>query len=784
MATPSNLTHFISNENIKKVGRMVNGDLKKLVRDKCPNTIIRGGVELGKLAKEKGVIEDGRAGLNELCKKVLKKCLCKDSHVRLSNWEKPSLEKNQKMYAALDAWASLQLYNIIDSMVNESAFLKNPEATVGTLVKFYRCGNGKTLYLGDGQIVDPPGQFRPRKGFAFVKVLELKATHFKINYITANIIKWRIHELVKLSREANMQIEVEEMQQDDCEIELLNLAPLLDNAPEQLQENASLRVKARNLREYDSEDDTDSDDLSPEIVDDAVGWTANSRVLQDPWHLMDRINIRLSHGAAKDFMRKFRDTLFKIDPNDKALIESYLSSNGESFEKKFDSDPNWILSRVKRRVPSRVQLVKELKTLFEVYGKLSDAKRGDLLFSKQNWLEAQQVLKLCSSGLMSDPPDVQLYYHTSTDSNGLPLYRCIRGTNDIEGGVHQKIRRKFGAFNAGPRLADCLLAEFRQRHNITVGSKNREKCIFYGHFDTWLIDRLKFLEDSLDNLRIEKDSSYKKSFSNWISVSDFESTNESFGICKLPLEENYILRYQETIKLGESFKYVAKMMDSRYPILPIHTKEEIELFGDLIKEKMLEVEMVDQVNWVEICDSFNQQADGKTIFYKVRSQIVSYYNQVYKKKQISSITLRDSHQERNTLKEKLIRSNIEHLPPVQGPSIEKENDKGKKRAIPENSLLAPPLETRLAPLRPLQPSLQPTYIYPQYQYPVFPFPPPFLQPFQPFQPMMQQPIINANKKKKEKRCKTCGITDCNGRGRGNCETSPSKYVPYRKNRRN
>ena len=54
------------------------------------------------------------------------------------------------------------------------------------------------------------------------------------------------------------------------------------------------------------------------------------------------------------------------------------------------------------------------------------------------------------------------------DKNNLPMYRCSRGTNSLEGGVHQNIIRKFGSFGAGPHMTDCMLADYRLRHNIDV----------------------------------------------------------------------------------------------------------------------------------------------------------------------------------------------------------------------------------------------------------------------------------------------------------------------------
>jgi hypothetical protein len=40
---------------------------------------------------------------------------------------------------------------------------------------------------------------------------------------------------------------------------------------------------------------------------------------------------------------------------------------------------------------------------------------------------------------LSDLPGIQLYYRDGCDKDALVLYRCCRGTSDVEGSVHQKL---------------------------------------------------------------------------------------------------------------------------------------------------------------------------------------------------------------------------------------------------------------------------------------------------------------------------------------------------------
>ena len=48
------------------------------------------------------------------------------------------------------------------------------------------------------------------------------------------------------------------------------------------------------------------------------------------------------------------------------------------------------------------------------------------------------------------------------------LYRTIRGTNSIEGGLHMAVRRVFGSLRASPELTECLLINWILRRNKRV----------------------------------------------------------------------------------------------------------------------------------------------------------------------------------------------------------------------------------------------------------------------------------------------------------------------------
>jgi hypothetical protein len=81
---------------------------------------------------------------------------------------------------------------------------------------------------------------------------------------------------------------------------------------------------------------------------------------------------------------------------------------------------------------------------------------------------SKRLLRTAELGFLSDPPGIPLYYKMGIDRDGLTIYRCIRGTNSVEGGVHMVVRRVFGSLQASPELAECILLNWILRHNSTV----------------------------------------------------------------------------------------------------------------------------------------------------------------------------------------------------------------------------------------------------------------------------------------------------------------------------
>ena len=77
---PSALVSFLEDIEIKKAGRAVNGDCKKIERD-FPGIRCQGMLELASFCKERDAIGDARMGLEAICKKLLYRLLPKDEDI-------------------------------------------------------------------------------------------------------------------------------------------------------------------------------------------------------------------------------------------------------------------------------------------------------------------------------------------------------------------------------------------------------------------------------------------------------------------------------------------------------------------------------------------------------------------------------------------------------------------------------------------------------------------------------------------------------------------------------
>ena len=101
---PDILDDLICSNDVMKVGLSLRDDFAALrKRSECPPLNF---IDLQTLVKEYGIKD---LSLQKIYAILFKKKISKNQ--RLSNWEANTLKDSQKMYATIDAWACLKIYN-------------------------------------------------------------------------------------------------------------------------------------------------------------------------------------------------------------------------------------------------------------------------------------------------------------------------------------------------------------------------------------------------------------------------------------------------------------------------------------------------------------------------------------------------------------------------------------------------------------------------------------------------------------------------------------------------
>ncbi len=205
------------------------------------------------------------------------------------------------------------------------------------------------------------------------------------------------------------------------------------------------------------------------------------------------------------------------------------------------------------------------------------------------------LLKHIQKGCLSDP-DIPLYYERSNQRNdGMVNYRCVRGTNSVEG-YHRHLRKLLGNFAASPQLLHSVLMEFNYRWNVNRMTSNRGLPESIGCFyHQELIERIQTLTSPFLNSPL---------YPSWTSISEFEDTMERFGFkrnllnaaSREVLEELYVNEAVEEeeenelnqidgledilTSLTKSQRYMAFLDDVKIPCIAVSKEEEKKKFLD------------------------------------------------------------------------------------------------------------------------------------------------------------------------------------------------------------
>lgn len=466
---PSQLKRLLENARVLKVGRLIEGDIKKLVKA-CPLSGVKysGVCDLAVFAKEKCVYRAIKnISLADIAARVLHKRLNKNVAERTSSWWTNSeLTAGQIRYAALDAYASLRIYEVLDSISTpQLASQVENRSDLGGMHVLLQAGD-KRSFVARGRVV------RSEEGSkATVRVLEVFKRAAKVpdermclsDYGTAPfIVPYPLSHILTYAPHPEPPARPTTLE-----------VPSVHGGCA-AGDNSGSSNAAPPTYPPGHEVDPESASLGQRMLGSrpSIPWSKlkRSRVIKDVFHAMHMFNIPRKHGLRREFARALRDAFYIFDANDVERIARYAAAlvPSQTFLQMFEKHPRWVLRRCKRQIAPPEILYPRVAAVIKNYGPLKDAKTGEPLFNEARWGIANSVLSLVERGLVSDPPGVALYSTMGRDKDNFPLYRCFRGTNMTEGGVHTHLRPHLPTSGASLEHVEATLIDFVVRHNLLV----------------------------------------------------------------------------------------------------------------------------------------------------------------------------------------------------------------------------------------------------------------------------------------------------------------------------
>lgn len=135
-----------------------------------------------------------------------------------------------------------------------------------------------------------------------------------------------------------------------------------------------------------------------------------------------------------------------------------------------------------------------MEEVFASFANIVDEGTDAFLFSAATWKAADAVLSTTRDGYVEDVPGVALYAQVYTDTDGLPIFLCFRGSSKNES-VHQKLVPVLGRLqNVAPEMLETYLLNWMHRHNTRAAVRNsgaQER----GHYDVLLLDEVQSFEE-------------------------------------------------------------------------------------------------------------------------------------------------------------------------------------------------------------------------------------------------------------------------------------------------
>jgi hypothetical protein len=536
---------LLENPTIQKVANRINSDRVKLAEI---GITLKGEIELGHRAKERGVVDRLNPSLADLVQLLFKCELDKNPEIRISDWSTRDLSVVQLWYAAIDVYCHMRCYQKLMEMPHvdplHAPLPKFDELNVGDSVLLFTKNRSQVIAEATivGRIVETVPYFgsiaiknkiKVRVALNDVRMLSAKVERSDGEKSLAMLFQDEGAEtgLVEFPWHLSRIRQIPNQETTPSQVEIVELATKLVSVPVPIEEDfekddetddaaAGSEPTGTPVAEKDNTAGEDSNDYDKER-------TMHKGVKQDIVHIFLRFSkvISKSHGAFGTFMARLSDAFFVPSQDDINLIKSVLRKFGMSEDDIKKKAWQYFKKRVRRRVPGPKELEREFVRVINLLADLKDAKTEKKLFNEKAWNLYKSTLKHIRTGCLSDVPGLAYYVQTGEDSMGIPLFTCVRGTSALEG-FHQKIRQLIRGFNVSPRYAMALLYEFVHRWNHDIDIRILGLPTKYAnYYDGWVIEEEIEEVCSWDELQ---DPLHPF----WVPTNDFMPTGETFAFIR------------------------------------------------------------------------------------------------------------------------------------------------------------------------------------------------------------------------------------------------------------
>jgi ribonuclease D len=544
LATPDGATYYFSekvfnnslwnllgSDQIKKVANRISADISKL---KEIGKEVNGVVELGHEAANRGIVKRRNPALEDLVPLLFHCFINKDPKLRISNWSTKDPSNTQVEYAVVDAYAHLQCHLKLMTMPYVDPEDVPPpgsmtDLAVGDAVFLYASNKKNVVatgtFMGQAKKVNMFGTEANVKGYAKIQVMEEDLR------IPGALVKVPTNS----DEDKAFSVLFDEAKEKEGSILVpwkLSRVRLFETIPPQPNEPVIITTKLISVPVPQVEPD-EVDEESIRKAAETEGVTIESEACddeskglkQDVEHIFIRFGkwLSKSHGAFGVFMARLSDAFFVPSQDDIEFIKAALRKADVSEDDINSKKWQYYKTRVRRTVPGPVELEREFKKVVQLFADVPDAKTSKPLFSKAAWNLYKSTLKHIRKGCLSDVAGMSYYVELRTDSMGIPIFKCLRGTNALEG-FHQKIRQVIRGFNVSPRYAVALLHEFvyRWNHDVDVRVMGLPKK-YSNYYDGWVIE--DEIEETLSWEELESTVHH-----DWETTRDYANTGEVFGI--------------------------------------------------------------------------------------------------------------------------------------------------------------------------------------------------------------------------------------------------------------